>query len=114
MLTHSTLLISKMNPIKYIFEKPTLTWRLARWQMLLSYYGIQYVKQKAIKGSIFAGYLSHHPLEEYQSMKFDFPDEDVMKLDDKEGPKLGERHTLTFKGASNSMGHGIGAVLTSP
>jgi hypothetical protein len=25
-----------MDPIKYIFEKPALTGRIARWQMLLS------------------------------------------------------------------------------
>ena len=79
-----------MDPIKYIFEKPALTGRLARWQMLLSEYDIQYVTQKAIKGSILADHLAHQPLEEYQPMKFDFPDEDIMKLDDNEGPKPGE------------------------
>ena len=31
MLTHTTLLISKMDPIKYIFEKPALTGRVARF-----------------------------------------------------------------------------------
>ena len=36
MLTHTTLLISKMDPIKYIFEKPALTGRVARWQMILT------------------------------------------------------------------------------
>ena len=90
MLTHSTLLISKMDPIKYIFEKPELIGRLARWKMLLSEYDIQYVTQKAIKGSILADHIAHQPLEEYQTMKFDFPDEDIMKLDDNEGPEPGE------------------------
>ena len=89
MLTHSTLLISKMDLINYIFEKPALTGRLAR-KMLLSEYDIQYITQKAIKGRILADDLAHQPLEEYQSMMFDFPNEDVMKLDDKEGPEPGE------------------------
>jgi len=31
-----------MDPIKYIFEKPALTGRIARWQMLLSEYDIVY------------------------------------------------------------------------
>ena len=114
MLTHSTLLISKMDPIKYIFEKPALTGRLARWKMLLYEYDIQYVIQKAIKGSILADHLAHQPLEEYQSMKFDFPDEDVMKLDDYDGVDLQERWTLTFDGASNATCHGIREILTSP
>ncbi|XP_050919660.1 uncharacterized protein LOC127137227 [Lathyrus oleraceus] len=32
--------------IKYIFEKPAVTGRIARWQMLLTEYDIQYVTQK--------------------------------------------------------------------
>ena len=47
-------------------------------------------------------------------MKFDFPDEDVMKLDDNDGVDPEERWTLTFDGSLNAAGHGIGAVLTSP
>ena len=31
MLNHTTWLISKMDPIKYIFENPALTGRIARW-----------------------------------------------------------------------------------
>ena len=50
MLTHTTLLISKMDPIKYIFEKPTLSGRIARWQMILTEYDIQYTTQKSYKG----------------------------------------------------------------
>jgi hypothetical protein len=41
-LNHTTLLISKMDPIKYIFEKPALTEWISRWQMLLSEYDIEY------------------------------------------------------------------------
>src|ERR1043165_4990723 len=52
MLTHTTLLISKMDPIKYIFEKPALSGRIARWQMILTEYDIQYTSQKAINGSV--------------------------------------------------------------
>ena len=88
--------------------------------MLLSEYDIQYVTQKAIKGSILADHLAHQPLPEYQPMKFDFPDEDVMVIGDyeipepDEGPKPGARWTLTFDKALNAPGHGIGAVLNSP
>ena len=37
MLTHTTLLISKMDPIKYIFEKPALSGRISRWRMILTW-----------------------------------------------------------------------------
>ena len=42
MLNHTTWLISKMDPIKYIFEKSALTRRISRWHMLLSEYDIEY------------------------------------------------------------------------
>jgi len=55
MLSHTTWLISKMDPVKYIFEKPALTGQIARWQVLLSEFDIVYVTQKEIKGSGLAG-----------------------------------------------------------
>ena len=81
MLTHTTLLISKMDLIKCIFEKPALSGRIARWKMILTEYDIQYTTQKAIKGSVLADHLAHQAVEDYQSMKFEFPDEDSMTID---------------------------------
>jgi len=57
-LSYTTWLVSKMDPIKYIFEKLALTGRIARWQVLLSEFDIVYVTQKAIKGSALADYLA--------------------------------------------------------
>ena len=115
MLSHTTWLISKMDPIKYIFEKPALTGRIARWQMLLSEFDILYVTQKAIKGSALAEFLAHQPIEDYQPMQPEFPDEDIMALFATEEYNDDERKwTLFFDGSSNALGHGIGAVLISP
>ena len=36
LLAHSVILVSRLDPIKYLFEKPTPTGRLARWLLLLS------------------------------------------------------------------------------
>jgi len=47
-----------MDPAKYIFEKPALTRRIARWQVLLFEFNIVYVTQKVIKGSALADYLA--------------------------------------------------------
>jgi len=115
MLTHTTWLISKMDPIKYIFEKPALTGRIARWQMLLSEYDILYVTQKAIKGSALANFLAHQSVEDYQPMLPDFLDEDISALfhTDEYNHEV-NTWTLFFDGASNVMGHGIGAVFISP
>ncbi|XP_052723844.1 uncharacterized protein LOC128193781 [Vigna angularis] len=115
MLSHSTWLISKMDPIKYIFEKPALTGRIARWQVLLSEYDIVYVTQKSVKGSALAEYLAHQPISDYQPMQPEFPDEDIMALFEENGKIRGEETwILLFDGASNVMGHGIGVVLISP
>ena len=74
MLNHTTWLISKMDPFKYIFEKPALIGRISRWKMLLSEYDIEYRSLKAIKGSILADHLADQPIEDYQSLQYDFPD----------------------------------------
>ena len=87
--------------------------------MILIEYDIQYTTQKAIKGSVLADHLAHQAVEDYQSMKFDFPDEDIMTLDDSEeirpsdGPGQGSRWLLFFDGTSNALGNGIGVVLIS-
>ena len=85
-----------MDLIKYIFEKPTLTGRVARWNMILTEYHIQYTTQKVIKGSELVDHLAHQPMEDdCQPMKFEFPDEDIMYIRDcnipgpKEGPEPG-------------------------
>jgi len=58
MLNYTTWLVSKMDPVKYIFEKPAFTRRIARWQVLLSEFDVVYVTQKAIKGNALADYLA--------------------------------------------------------
>ena len=59
MLTHTALLISKMDPIKYIFEKPIISGRMARWKMILTEYNITYTTQNTIKGNVLANHLAH-------------------------------------------------------
>ncbi|XP_050920333.1 uncharacterized protein LOC127137971 [Lathyrus oleraceus] len=88
--------------------------------MLLFEYDIQYVSQKDIKGSVFSDSLAHRHVEDYHSLKFDFPDEDIMVVKDcespgpDEGPEPGSRWKLMFDGSSNYMGHGVGVVLLNP
>uniref|UniRef100_A0A2N9FX86 Integrase catalytic domain-containing protein n=1 Tax=Fagus sylvatica TaxID=28930 RepID=A0A2N9FX86_FAGSY len=84
MLYYTTWLVSRMDPIKYIFEKPALTGKIARWQITRP--------------------------EQLELMDSEFPDEDVMIVEeDNQG-----RWKLYFDGAANAVGSGIGAVLVSP
>ena len=102
-----------MDPIKYIFEKPALSRRIARWQMIINEYEIHYTTQKAIKGSVLADHLAHQAVDDYQSMKFEFPDEDIMMVNNCEElrpydeSEQGSRWTLVFYEASNALGNGI-------
>jgi len=113
MLSHTTWLVSKMDPIKYIFEKPALTGRIARWKMLLSEFDIIYVTQKAIKGSALAKYLAQQPIDDYQPMIPEFPDEDIMTLFVSEDGSDERKLILFFNGSSNALGRGIRAMLIS-
>ena len=87
--------------------------------MFLIEYDIQYTIQKAIKGSVLADHLTHQAVDDYQSMNFEFPDENIMCITDcekiglYEGPEQGSRWTMVFDGASNALGNGIGVMIIS-
>ena len=75
-----------------------------------------YVSQKAIKGSAIADFFAERANEEYEPMSFDFPNEDLMavlQIEEEESPEE-EGWRMYFDGASNALGHGVGAVLISP
>ena len=76
MLYYATRLISHMDPIKYIFEKPGLTRKISRWQMLLSKFDIVFGTRKAI-----VNYLAGQLLDDPKLSESLFPDEDVMVLE---------------------------------
>lgn len=57
-----------MDPINYLFEKPMLSGRLARWQLLLSECDITYITHKTVKGKVIAEYLVENPIDDYQLM----------------------------------------------
>ncbi|XP_006601611.1 uncharacterized protein [Glycine max] len=104
-----------MDPVKYIFEKPTLTGRITRWKVLLSKFDIVYVTQNVIKGSALADYLAQQPINDYQPMHPKFPNEDIMALFEVEvEDEDKDKWIVLFDGASNALGHGVGAVLVTP
>ncbi|XP_027150339.1 uncharacterized protein LOC113750576 [Coffea eugenioides] len=116
LLSHTTYLLSRSDPLKYLLEKPMLTGRLAKWQIILSEFDIVFTSQKAVKGQAIADHLAENPRDDdYQPLRTYFPDERVLFVgaaDDisEQSPEW----RLFFDGASNSLGAGIGAVLVSP
>ncbi|XP_052489810.1 uncharacterized protein LOC128042498 [Gossypium raimondii] len=76
---------------------------MTRWQILLSEFDIVYVSQKAIKGSAIADFLASRALEDYESLNFDFPNEDLMFVaNTEENPQRDHVWRLNFDGASNA------------
>ena len=45
-------LVSRLDPLRYLFDIPVLTSRLMRWLVLLTKFDIQYATQNSIKGSV--------------------------------------------------------------
>ena len=116
MLYHTTWLIVRLDPIKYIFEKLSLSGRITKWQVLLSEFDILYVSQKAIKGRAIVDFLVERANEEYEPMSFDFPNENLMAVLQIEEEELPEEDgwKMYFDGASNALRCGVRAVLISP
>ncbi|XP_070007340.1 uncharacterized protein [Nicotiana sylvestris] len=97
----------------YSFQKPTLTGRLAKWQILLTESDIVYVTQTTIKAQALADHLAENSVDEkYEPLKTYFPDEEVMHIDELEQIER-PGWKLFFDGAANMRVIGIGAVLVS-
>ena len=71
----------------------------------MSKYDIQYVSQKAIKGSAIVEFLEDRTVEEYEPMKFEFPNIDLMAIFQiKDESTKEDSWKLYFDGASNTLG----------
>ncbi|RVW12009.1 Retrovirus-related Pol polyprotein from transposon 297 [Vitis vinifera] len=101
-------LISCLNPLRYLFDRPALVGRLMRWLVLLTKFNIHYVTQKSIRGSIIADHLSSLPVSDGRAIDDDFLDEDVATV-----TSLSGWH-MYFDGAANHSGYGIGVLLIAP
>ncbi|XP_070035990.1 uncharacterized protein [Nicotiana tomentosiformis] len=110
---YTTYLISRIDYLKYIFQKPMPTVKLVKWQILLSEFNIIYMTQKAVKGQALPDHLTENPVGgEYEPLKMYFPDEEVSFV----GEDITETYDgwrMFFNGTENFKEVGIGAVLVS-
>ncbi|XP_070022155.1 uncharacterized protein [Nicotiana sylvestris] len=102
-----------MDSLKYIFQKPMPTGKLAKWKILLSEIDIVYITQKAVQGQALADHLAENPVGgEYEPLKMYFPEEEVAFV----GEDITEAYDgwrMFFDGAANFKGVGIGSILVS-
>ncbi|XP_070055138.1 uncharacterized protein [Nicotiana tomentosiformis] len=102
-----------MDHLKYIFQKPMPTGRLAKWKILLTEFDIIYVTRTAMKAQALADHLAENPVDdEYQPLSTYFPDEEVNSVE--VIPEDTNAWKMFFDGAVNAKGVGIGAILVSP
>ena len=47
-IEYSILLVSRLDPLRYLLDMPILTSRLMRWLVLLTEFDIQHVTQKLV------------------------------------------------------------------
>ena len=75
MIEYSICLVSRLDPLRYLFDRPVLTGKLMRWLVLLREFDIQYVTQKSVKGSIVTNHLASLPVSDDKPIDDDFIDE---------------------------------------
>ena len=108
MLHQKTMLISKIDPLKYLLSKASLTGRLAKWVMILSEFGIEYVDRKAIKGQVIEDQLAELPMSDDHPMLIDFSDEAIFNMD------IANEWKLYFDGSHTRNGSGDGIMFITP
>ncbi|XP_070045070.1 uncharacterized protein [Nicotiana tomentosiformis] len=103
-----------MDPLKYIFQKPIPTGRLAEWQILLTEFDIVYITRTVMKARALADHLAENPVDDnYKPLITYFPDEEVNSIEELVSDVI-RVWKIYFDGAVNIKGVGIGAILISP
>ena len=99
--------VSKMDPMKCLYEAPSLVGRLAKWLILLIEFDVQYLTKKTIKGRAVAEFLAINPISDSEEIQLDFPDDLSMAIE-----MQGWR--MYFDGAVNQFRAGIEIILLTP
>ena len=105
MTEYSVCLISRLDLLRYLFDRLALTGRLMRWLVLLTEFNIQYVLQRSIKGSIITDHLASLPISEGRLDDDDFPDEEFIAMTNLSGWRM------YYDGVANQSRFGIGVLL---
>ena len=55
--------VSKIDPLRYLFQVPALIGKMSRWLVLLTKFDIEYITTKVIKGRAVAEFLALNAVE---------------------------------------------------
>ena len=96
-----------MDPIKHLYEAPSLVGKLAKWLILLIEIDVQYLTKKMIKGRAITEFLDLNPILDSEEVQLDF-------LDDLNITIQVQGWHMYFDGAMNQFGVGIRVILLIP
>ena len=108
MLNHTTYLIAKIDPLKYLLSKSALTGRATKWVLILSEFDIIYKDRKAIKGQVIVDQLAKAPLQGDHPIIVNFIDEIIMTI------TPSTQWKLFFDGSLTQKGSRVGILFVTP
>ena len=80
--------VSRLDPLRYLFDIPVLTSKLMRWLVILTKFDIQYVTQKSIKGSVLAYHLASFLVTDSRVIDDEFSDEEIVGVSSLSGWRM--------------------------
>ena len=98
--------VSKIDPLRYLFQVPALTRKMSRWLILLTEFDIEYITTKVIKGKVVAELLSLNAVEGEEQWNLEFSYENLALIECREWK-------LYFDGAVNNKGVELGVILVT-
>lgn len=102
------MLISKIDPLKHLLSKSPLIANLAKWDMILNEFDIEYVDRKEIKSQVIVNQLVKAPIEDGHPMLIDFLDEAIFNMD------IAKKWNLYFDGSHKKNGSRDGIMFVTP
>ena len=117
MLNHTTYVIAKVDPLKYMMNKTYQNTRTSKWIMYLTEFDLQFICQKSIKGQVIADHLVETPLQDDNLLIIELPDEHIFQLDNVDLPiELEEEWDMTihFDGSKCEKGGGASVIFVTP
>ncbi|PKI37053.1 hypothetical protein CRG98_042557, partial [Punica granatum] len=102
-LYHTLRLLSKTDPLKYVFSSPSSMRNIAKWHCQLTEYDIEYVSHTSVKGQVIADHLAEFPIDDDTLINSNFPNEGILQVSDEEETPGWKMY---FDGAVSSTGSG--------
>lgn len=80
-LYYTLHLLSKAYPLCYLLEKPTSIKSIAKWQVQLVEYDIQFVPCMLVKGQALANCLAEFPIDDWNLINSELLDDGIMQVE---------------------------------